>query len=32
MLTDQQLIDLMVIEPSWEDVIVKIVAEEKNMH
>jgi len=29
MLTDQQLIDLMVIEPSWEDVIVKVVAEEK---
>lgn len=29
MLNDQQLIDLMVVEPSWEDVIVKIVAEEK---
>jgi segregation and condensation protein A len=29
MLTDQQLVDLMVSEPSWEDVIVKIVAEEK---
>ena len=29
MLSDQQLIDLMVSEPSWEDVIVKIVAEEK---
>jgi segregation and condensation protein A len=29
MLTDQQLIDLMISEPSWEDVIVKIVAEEK---
>ncbi len=29
MLTDQQLIDLMVSEPSWEDVIIKIVAEEK---
>lgn len=28
MLTDQQLIDLMVSEPSWEDVIVKIIAEE----
>jgi len=28
MLSDQQLIDLMVSEPSWEDVIVKIVAEE----
>ncbi len=28
MLTDKQLIDLMVSEPSWEDVIVKIVAEE----
>jgi len=28
MLTDNQLIDLMVSEPSWEDVIVKIVAEE----
>jgi len=29
MLNDQQLIDLMVAEPSWEDVIVKIVAEEQ---
>lgn len=29
MLTDQQLIDLMVSEPSWEDVIIKIVAEEQ---
>jgi len=29
MLSDHQLIDLMVSEPSWEDVIVKIVAEEK---
>ncbi|MBN2202637.1 MAG: segregation/condensation protein A [Candidatus Aenigmarchaeota archaeon] len=29
MLNDQQLIDLMVSEPSWEDVIVKIVAEEE---
>jgi len=29
MLNDQQLIDLMIVEPSWEDVIVKIVAEEK---
>ena len=28
MLTDNELIDLMVSEPSWEDVIVKIVAEE----
>jgi len=28
MLTDNQLIDLMVSEPSWEDVIVKIIAEE----
>jgi segregation and condensation protein A len=28
MLSDNQLIDLMVSEPSWEDVIVKIVAEE----
>lgn len=28
MLTDKQLIQLMVNEPSWEDVIVKIVAEE----
>lgn len=28
MLTDQQMIALMVSEPSWEDVIVKIVAEE----
>ena len=29
MFTDQQMIDLMVSEPSWEDVIVKIVADEK---
>jgi segregation and condensation protein A len=29
MLNDQQLIDLMVSEPSWEDVIIKIVAEEQ---
>ena len=29
MLSDQQLISLMVNEPSWEDVIVKIVAEEE---
>jgi len=29
MLNDQQLIDLMVAEPSWEDVIVKIIAEEQ---
>jgi len=29
MLSDQQLIDLTVSEPSWEDVIVKIVAEEQ---
>jgi len=29
MLNDQQLIGLMVSEPSWEDVIVKIVAEEQ---
>ncbi len=29
MLSDQQLIDLMVTEPSWEDVILKIVAEEQ---
>jgi len=29
MLSDQQLIDLMVSEPSWEDVIIKIVAEEQ---
>ncbi len=29
MLSDHQLIDLMVSEPSWEDVIVKIVAEEQ---
>jgi len=29
MLSDQQLIDLMVSEPSWEDVIVKIIAEEQ---
>lgn len=28
MLSDKQLIDLMVSEPSWEDVIVKIIAEE----
>ena len=28
MLTDDQLINLMISEPSWEDVIVKIVAEE----
>lgn len=28
MLTDEQLIDLVISEPSWEDVIVKIVAEE----
>jgi segregation and condensation protein A len=28
MLTDQQLINLMISEPSWEDVIIKIVAEE----
>lgn len=28
MLSDKQLIDLMVNEPSWEDVILKIVAEE----
>lgn len=28
MLSDQNLIDLMVSEPSWEDVIVKIIAEE----
>ena len=28
MLSDEQLINLMVSEPSWEDVIVKIVAEE----
>lgn len=28
MLSDNQLINLMVTEPSWEDVIVKIVAEE----
>ena len=28
MLSDQKLIDLMVSEPSWEDVIVKIIAEE----
>ncbi|MCD6477110.1 MAG: segregation/condensation protein A [Candidatus Aenigmarchaeota archaeon] len=28
MLSDQQLIDLMISEPSWEEVIVKIVAEE----
>ena len=29
MLSDQQLIDLTVSEPSWEDVIIKIVAEEQ---
>lgn len=29
MLTDQQLIDLMISEPSWEDVIIKIIAEEQ---
>jgi segregation and condensation protein A len=29
MLDDQQLINLMVNEPSWEDVIVKIIAEEQ---
>ncbi|MFQ6020892.1 MAG: segregation/condensation protein A [Candidatus Aenigmatarchaeota archaeon] len=29
MLSDKQLIDLMISEPSWEDVIVKIVAEEQ---
>ena len=29
MLSDQQLINLMVSEPSWEDVIIKIVAEEQ---
>ena len=29
MLTDQQLISLMVSEPSWEDIIVKIIAEEQ---
>jgi len=29
MLSDKQLIDLMVSEPSWEDVIVKIIAEEQ---
>ncbi|MDD5416677.1 MAG: segregation/condensation protein A [Candidatus Aenigmarchaeota archaeon] len=29
MLSDKQLIDLMIYEPSWEDVIVKIVAEEE---
>ena len=28
MLSDQELINLMISEPSWEDVIVKIVAEE----
>ncbi len=28
MLSDQQLINLMISEPSWEDVIVKIIAEE----
>jgi segregation and condensation protein A len=29
MLDDKQLINLMIIEPSWEDVIVKIIAEEQ---
>ena len=29
MLSDQQLINLMVSEPSWEDVMIKIVAEEQ---
>lgn len=29
MLSDQDLISLMINEPSWEDVIVKIIAEEK---
>ncbi len=29
MLSDEQLINLMINEPSWEDVIVKIVAEEE---
>jgi segregation and condensation protein A len=29
MLNDEQLINLMVSEPSWEDVIIKIVAEEQ---
>ena len=29
MLSDQQLINLMISEPSWEDVIIKIVAEEQ---
>jgi segregation and condensation protein A len=29
MLDDQQLINLMISEPSWEDVIIKIVAEEQ---
>ncbi len=29
MLTDNQLINLMVSEPSWEDIIVKIIVEEK---
>jgi segregation and condensation protein A len=29
MLTDQQLINLMISEPSWEDVIIKIIAEEQ---
>lgn len=29
MLSDQQLISLMISEPSWEDVIIKIIAEEQ---
>lgn len=29
MLSDQQLINLMISEPSWEDVIIKIIAEEQ---
>ena len=29
MLNDQQLINLMISEPSWEDVIIKIVADEQ---
>ncbi len=29
MLSDQQLINLMISEPSWEDVIMKVVAEEQ---
>lgn len=28
MLSDKQIVDLMISEPSWEDVIIKIVAEE----